>query len=281
MVDDDVIFKALADATRRFLLDQLFERDGRTLTELESVLQMTRFGVMKHLRVLEAANLIVSRRSGREKHHFLNPVPIRLIHDRWIDKYTEPQVTALVDLKRTLEGYTIVTPTNDPGTTTTQVHRVYIRATADAIWAAITQPEWTNRYGYTGYAEYELRPGGAYRVRPNEEFQSRAHEMGYPCPEMIIDGEVLAVEAPHKLVTTWRMLMNPAAAAEGFTTLTYEIQTMDQGYCSLTITHDLTGAPNVAALVRGQFEGDGAGGGWSWVLSDLKSLLETGKPLAG
>jgi DNA-binding transcriptional ArsR family regulator len=101
--DDELVFKALADPTRRHLLDRLFERDGRTLTELESELEMTRFGVMKHLRVLEQAGLVVTRRSGREKHHFLNPVPIRLIHDRWIDKYTEHRVSALAELKTRLE----------------------------------------------------------------------------------------------------------------------------------------------------------------------------------
>ena len=103
MTDDDRVFKALADGTRRFLLDRLFERDGRTLTELESELDMTRFGAMKHLRVLEEAELVLTRRSGREKLHFLNPVPIRLIHDRWIDKYTERHVSALSDLKNQLE----------------------------------------------------------------------------------------------------------------------------------------------------------------------------------
>src|ERR1700756_959210 len=99
MHDADRVFKALADPTRRFLLDLLFTRDGRTLTELESELEMTRFGVMKHLRVLEDAELVVARRSGREKLHFLNPVPIRQIHDRWIDKFTERQVSALINLK--------------------------------------------------------------------------------------------------------------------------------------------------------------------------------------
>jgi DNA-binding transcriptional ArsR family regulator len=103
MTDDDLVFKALAHPTRRFLLDRLFERDGRTLTELESELELTRFGVMQHLRVLEEANLVVTRRSGREKLHFLNPVPIRQVHDRWIDKYTERQVSALLDLKSELE----------------------------------------------------------------------------------------------------------------------------------------------------------------------------------
>jgi len=104
VTDDDRVFKALADSTRRFLLDRLFVRDGRTLTELESELEMSRFGVMKHLRILEDAGLVVTRRSGRVKLHFLNPVPIRLIHDRWIDKYREHQVTALADLKAELEG---------------------------------------------------------------------------------------------------------------------------------------------------------------------------------
>jgi DNA-binding transcriptional ArsR family regulator len=103
VTDDDLVFRALADPTRRFLLDLLFERDGRTLTELESELEMTRFGAMKHLRVLEEASLVVTRRSGREKLHYLNPVPIRLIHDRWIDKFRERQVSALADLKQSLE----------------------------------------------------------------------------------------------------------------------------------------------------------------------------------
>jgi DNA-binding transcriptional ArsR family regulator len=102
--DDDHVFKALADPTRRLLLDRLFERDGRTLGDLESQVEMSRFGVMKHLRVLEDAGLVVTRKSGREKLHYLNPVPIRLVHDRWIDKYTERRVSALTDLKRELEG---------------------------------------------------------------------------------------------------------------------------------------------------------------------------------
>jgi DNA-binding transcriptional ArsR family regulator len=103
VTDDDQVFKALADPTRRLLLDRLYERDGRTLTELVSRIEMTRFGVMKHLRVLQEAGLVVTRKSGREKLHFLNPVPIRIIHDRWIDKYRERQVSALADLKRRVE----------------------------------------------------------------------------------------------------------------------------------------------------------------------------------
>lgn len=114
MADDDRVFKALADPTRRFLLDMLHTRDGRTLTELESELEMTRFGVMKHLRILEDAGLITTRREGREKRHFLNPVPIRLIHDRWIDKYTERRVSALIDLKHALESQSNAEPSITP-----------------------------------------------------------------------------------------------------------------------------------------------------------------------
>src|SRR5213594_2521014 len=110
VTDDALVFKALADPTRRLLLDRLFERDGRTLTELESEVEMTRFGVMKHLRLLEDAGLVVARRAGREKRHFLNPVPIRLIHDRWIDKYTERHVSALANLKSELESETWQSP---------------------------------------------------------------------------------------------------------------------------------------------------------------------------
>ena len=104
VTDDDIVFKALADPTRRFLLDKLFVQDGRSLTDLESELEMTRFGVMKHLRILEDAGLVVTRRTGRQKLHFLNPVPIRLIHDRWIDKYRERRVSALAKLKTSLEA---------------------------------------------------------------------------------------------------------------------------------------------------------------------------------
>jgi uncharacterized protein YndB with AHSA1/START domain len=168
-------------------------------------------------------------------------------------------------------------------TTTTQVHRVYIKATAEAIWRAITDPEWTNRYGYTGYAHYDLRPGGAYRVVPNEDFKAAAEAQGFPCPDVIVDGEVIEADPPRKLVTTWRMLMDPEVAAEGFTRLTYEITPQAEGYCSLTVVHELDGAPKLAAMVSGQAaeEATEGMGGHPWVLSDLKSLLETGSTLAG
>ena len=270
MVSDDRVFKALADPSRRFLLDLLFAREGRTLTELESELEMTRFGVMKHLKVLEDAGLVIARRSGREKLHYLNAVPIRLVHDRWIDKYTERQVSALADLKGTLEGAVM---TSTQTSITTQIHRVYIRADQQAVWDAIVSPEWTAKYGYGVIADYDLRPGGAFRGLAREELKEHG------APDVCADGEILGVDPPRRLVLTWRMLMDDALAAEGFTKLTYEIEPAGEGVVKLTVTHELDGAPELAKMVSGGRESEGAGGGWARVLSDIKSLLETGEPL--
>jgi uncharacterized protein YndB with AHSA1/START domain len=159
-------------------------------------------------------------------------------------------------------------------TQTVQVYRVYIKATPEAIWAAITSPEWTQKYGYGGRGEYDLRPGGAYRGLASDEMRATG------APEVAVDGEVVEADPPHRLVLTWRMLMDPAMAAEGFTRLTYEITHGEGGVTTLTVTHDLSNAPQTAALLAGEMESEGAGGGWSWVLSDLKTLLETGKRLA-
>jgi uncharacterized protein YndB with AHSA1/START domain len=165
-------------------------------------------------------------------------------------------------------------------TTTTQVHRVYIKATPDAIWDAITKPEWTQRYGYTGLVDYDLRPGGHYKVRPTPEFRAGAEARGNQLPEVIIQGEVLEADPPRKLVTTFHMMMDRQTAAEPATRITHEIKDTGNGVCSLTLTHELEGAPVLAAITSGALEDEGAGGGHAWVLSDLKSLLETGKPLA-
>jgi uncharacterized protein YndB with AHSA1/START domain len=166
---------------------------------------------------------------------------------------------------------------------TTGVFKVYIRATAEAIWQAITDPDWTVRYGYGGYAHYDLRPGGALRHLPDEKMQAAAAEYGFPCPDVIVDGEVLEVEPPRLLKTTWRMLMDPTTTAEGFTTITYEIKELDVGYCSLTVIHECENAPATLYMVSGSGEAvpNEGGGGHPWILSDLKSLLETGKGLAG
>jgi uncharacterized protein YndB with AHSA1/START domain len=180
----------------------------------------------------------------------------------------------------------MTTTTHDTSTehrsTTTQVHRIYIKAAAQKIWDAITQPEWTARYGYTGIVDYDLRPGGAFMVHATPEFAAGAEAAGHPgLPDPIIDGEVLETDPPRRLVTTWRMLMDEGTAAEGFTRLSYEIKELDGGYCSLTVVHELEGAPKLYAILSGSQEEYGAGGGHAWVLSDLKSLLETGAGLAG
>jgi uncharacterized protein YndB with AHSA1/START domain len=154
-----------------------------------------------------------------------------------------------------------------------QIYRVYIRATPEAIWTAITDPEWTERFGYGGRVEYDLRPGGAYRAWTSEEMRANG------APDLGLDGEVLECDAPRRLVQTWRMVMDEGMTAEGFTRLTYEIEPGEGDVTKLTVTHDLTGAPRLYALLNGEFEDQGAGGGWAWVLSSLKTLLETGDPI--
>jgi uncharacterized protein YndB with AHSA1/START domain len=158
---------------------------------------------------------------------------------------------------------------------TTQVYRVYIRATPEAVWEAITKPEWSARYGYGGYVDYDLRPGGAYRARASEEFLAAG------APEVVIDGEVIEADPPRKLVQTWRMLMDEQLKEEGFTRLTYELSEGEGGVTKLTLIHELEGAPQLSKLLAGELEDRGAGGGWAWVLSDLKTVLETGSRLAG
>lgn len=162
----------------------------------------------------------------------------------------------------------------------TQVYRIYIKASAQAIWDAITKPEWTERYGYTGLVDYDLRPGGAYTVRATEPFLAASKAQGYDIPEVIISGEVVEADPPHKLVTSFRMLMDPQTAAEPPTRITHEIKELDNGVCALTLTHELAGAPQLAAVVSGVWAEQGGGGGHAWVLSDLKTLLETGKTFA-
>jgi uncharacterized protein YndB with AHSA1/START domain len=164
--------------------------------------------------------------------------------------------------------------------TTTQVHRIYIKAKPQAIWDAIIEPEWTRRYGYGAGFEEEPRAGKPYRILTTDEMKKSGAEMGFEVPDVAIDGEVVEVDPPRKLVLTWRMAMDPASAAEGFTKLTYEIDEVAGGYAKLTVIHDLEGAPTVAAQTIGDGQAEQGGGGWPWILSDLKSLLETGEPLS-
>jgi uncharacterized protein YndB with AHSA1/START domain len=154
----------------------------------------------------------------------------------------------------------------------TQVYQVFIRATPEAIWDAITKPEWTQRYGYRGLADFDLRPGGAYVTRATEELQA----MGMP--ELVVDGEVIEADPPRRLVHSWRFLWEELKD-EGPTRVTFEIDPGEAGVTKLTVTHELENAPLTAAQVAGEIEG--AGGGWPFVLSDLKTLLETGDALPG
>jgi uncharacterized protein YndB with AHSA1/START domain len=161
----------------------------------------------------------------------------------------------------------------DPDTlTTSQVHRVYIKAAPQAIWDAITTSEWTARYGYRYDVDYDLRPGGPFQALASAEMK----QVG--APDVIADGEVVEADPPRRLVQTWRLLMDGDLAAEGFTRLTYEIDEGDDGVSCLTVIHDVTAAPKLALLVSGQ-SGQQGGGGWPWILSGLKSLLETGEAL--
>lgn len=164
-------------------------------------------------------------------------------------------------------------PTEKETRVTTQVHEIYIRATPETIWEAITTPEWTAKYGYRTRAEYELKPGGKHR------HHSTAQMVAMGLPETCIDGEVIEAKPPRKLVHSWRFMFSPEDKAEGFTRVTWEIEPTGAGFCRLTVTHELTNAPRMAANTSSKFDGRG-GGGWNWILSDLKSLLESGKTLA-
>jgi uncharacterized protein YndB with AHSA1/START domain len=248
-MDADAVFKALADPTRRGLLDELFTRDGQTLGALGQRLTMTRFGVMKHLRVLEEAGLVLTRRRGREKLHFLNPVPIRLIHDRWIDKYTEPWAALLSGLKREMEERTME-----------KVFEIYIKTTPERLWQAIVDPELRAKYTFGVGVYSDWAPGSAYVSRVPAKATS---------PDMAIaEGENLEVDPPRRLVQSFHALWSDAVKQEGTSRVTWEIEQIADS-CRLTVTHDQLRAGANAELY----------GGWPMILSGLKTLLETGELL--
>ncbi|MCB0864456.1 MAG: metalloregulator ArsR/SmtB family transcription factor [Solirubrobacterales bacterium] len=244
----DEVFKALADPTRRELLDELFREDGQSLTTLESRLPMTRFGVMKHLKVLEDAGLLVTRRRGREKLHFLNPVPIRLVHDRWVSKYAGPWAETLSGLKRDLEKEK----------TMEKVFEIYIKTTPERLWEAIVDPKLRSRYTFGVGVVSDWEPGSSYR---GEVPTSRG-------PLVINEGENLEVEPPRRLVQSFNATWSDDVRAEGTSRVTWEIEQVEDS-CRLTVTHDQLreGANNELY------------GGWPMILSGLKTLLETGENL--
>jgi uncharacterized protein YndB with AHSA1/START domain/DNA-binding transcriptional ArsR family regulator len=243
----DDVFRALADPTRRSLLDELFKNDGQTLSALGERLPMTRFGVMKHLKILEEAGLVVARRRGREKLHFLNAIPIRLIHDRWIGKYTEPWVAALSDLKYKLES----TLEND---TMEKIFEIYIKTTPERLWRAITDTDMRRKYTFGAIVTSDWTTG------------SRYEGVGGGMP--ILEGENLEVDPPRRLVQSFRALWGEDVKSEGTSRVTWEIQPVGDS-CLLKVTHDQLreGANNQLY------------GGWPMVLSGLKTLLETGEML--
>jgi uncharacterized protein YndB with AHSA1/START domain len=238
------VFRALADPTRRSLLDELFREDGQTLGALEERFAMSRFGVMKHLKLLEEAGLVVTRRRGREKLHFLNPVPIRLVHDRWVSKYAEPWSAALSDLKHTLERQM------------EKVFEIYIRTTPERLWEAITDPDLRSTYNFGMRVSSDWTPGSRF-------------EMGSPnAPGLLGEGENLEVDPPRRLVQSMVALWGDDVKAEGTSRITWEIEPVGDS-CRLLVTHD--------QLREGA--NDQLYGGWPMILSGLKTLLETGERL--
>ncbi len=247
MEELEAVFRALADPHRRTLLDRLRDRDGQTLGELETALpQMTRFGVMKHLRVLEAAHLVVTRRHGRRKLHFLNPVPIRLVADRWISRYAEPLVEAMADIKHSVENRTMAESPK-------HVYEVYIAASPEQVWRALTESEFTKQYYYDNTVESDWQPGSPMIYRN-------------PDGTAAIECTVVEAEPPRRLVHTFFF----PGTEETPSRCTWSIE--PRGAASLLIlTHD-------------EFDGEtstyrSVAHGWVPILSGLKTLLETGKPL--
>jgi uncharacterized protein YndB with AHSA1/START domain len=241
----DEVFKALADPTRRSLLDELFRQDGQTLSALEARLPMTRFGVMKHLRVLEEAGLVSTRKRGREKLHFLNPVPIRLVHDRWVSKYAEPWAATLTGLKHELEDATME-----------KVFEIYIKTTPERLWEAITDPELRQKYSFGVGIESDWTPGSSYK---GEHPQAGV---------AISEGENLEVDPPRRLVQSFTALWSDQVNEEGTSRVTWEITQVEDS-CQLTVTHDQLREGANSELY----------GGWPMILSGLKTLLETGDSL--
>ena len=238
------MFRALADPTRRQLLDELFQEDGQTLHALTSRFELSRFGIMKHLKLLEEAGLVASRRRGREKLHYLNSVPIRLIHDRWVSKYAEPWAAALSDLKERLER-----PME-------KVFEIYIRTTPERLWEAITDSEIRGKFQFGN------------RVASDWTVGSKVELTNPGAPSPLGDGEILEIDPPRRLVHTMIALWSDEVRSEGASRVTWEIEPVADS-CHLTVTHDQLREGANSQLY----------GGWPMILSGLKTWLETGDVL--
>lgn len=250
MSTQDDVFKALADTSRRTLLDLLFQRDGQTLSELQTHLPMTRFGCMKHLKILEEAGLVTTNKAGREKFHYLNSVPIQLLYDRWVSKYAQPWASTLTGLKYVLEDTHMA---EKPA----HVFEIYIRTTPERLWAAITDGTLTRQYYMGSCVESSWQVGADYRY------------IG-PDGATMLAGAVLEIDPPHRLVTTFHPSWIPDDAAGSSSKVTWAIAATE-GVCKLTVTHDDLDTANPALA--------GITSGWAQILSGLKTLLETGEPL--
>jgi uncharacterized protein YndB with AHSA1/START domain/biotin operon repressor len=240
----DGVFRALADPTRRSLLDELFREDGQTLSQLEARFEMSRFGVMKHLRQLEEAGLVVTRRRGREKLHFLNPVPIRLVHDRWVSKYAEPWAAGLSALKNRLES------------SMEKVFEIYIRTTPERLWEAITDGDIRAKYQFGMHVASAWTPGSPIEMTAE----------GFP--GLLGEGETLEVDPPRRLVHTLTALWSDDVKSEGASRVTWEIEPVGDS-CRLLVTHDQMREGANSEIY----------GGWPMILSGLKTWLETGELL--
>jgi uncharacterized protein YndB with AHSA1/START domain/DNA-binding transcriptional ArsR family regulator len=259
----DTVFKAIADPTRRGLLDALFTEGGQTLKQLEAGVAMSRFGVMKHLRVLEDAQLVVVRRRGREKLHYLNPVPIRLLYERWVSKFAESWVSGLSQLKSQLEEQTMQRTDQlvswAAGTAPvgggTAVFEIFIRTTPERLWDAITDPAQRSRYSFGVESHSDWSPGSTYLSAA-------------PDGPQIARGENLVVEPPRLLVQSFEGLWSDEVRSQGITRVSWEIEPVGSS-CRLTVIHDQL-PPGANSQLYG---------GWPMILSGLKTLLETGEQL--
>jgi DNA-binding transcriptional ArsR family regulator/uncharacterized protein YndB with AHSA1/START domain len=254
---EEVVFRALADPTRRAILDRLFERDGQSLGEIERAFDMSRFGVMKHLRVLEEAGLVTTHRVGRSKLHYLNPVPIQELQHRWIHKFAAGATAALLGLRADVEkGATMsATAVEAP----TQVFAIFIQAAREHVWQALTESDYTLKYYYASTVESDWQPGSPLLYKIGDD--------------TAIVAEIVEATPPEKLVTTFDARWDEAVRADTPSRITWILEEAGPGVSKLTVVHD-------------RFEGETAtseqvAGGMPYILSGLKTLLETGKPLSG
>lgn len=238
------VFRALSDPSRRRLLDRLFERDGQTLGELcRHLPEMTRFGVMRHLGVLEAANLVTSRRDGRQKRHYLNPVPIRLMHDRWISKYAEPVIGAMSAMKRHLEAAV---------STVEHVYSIYIQAPPERVWRAITDGDDTVRYYFGTRVSSTWAPGAPLRYTNDDG-------------SVAADGEVLEIDPPRRVRMSFHARWDPAIEAEGPVEMDWLLEP-DRGATKLTLT--------TSGLIAGSATAASFADGITFIVSGLKTMVE-------